>query len=161
MQLSMGKTWTKKMSRQIEGFQFEVGVLNDRPHKKAVRGDIKNYAGGPARKISATTEKATIGEILIFNMARLNRDLLREPFRERTSDIMKFTREFLKLAFRYKGVNTRRVENLLQAVVRNPILKLDYGSNTGKQSKVKGFNRHLFDTAQMFKAIRAKVIKRV
>lgn len=161
MQLSMGKTWTKKMSRQVEGFQFEVGVLKDRTHAKAERGNIKNYAGGPARKISRENAKASIGEVLIYNMKRLNKDLLREPFREKSSDIMKFTREFLKLAFRYKGVNTRRVENLLQAVVRNPILKLEYGQNNQRQSRVKGFNRHLFDTAQMFKAIRARVIKRV
>lgn len=162
MKLTMGNTWHKKMSRQIKGFEFEVGILKDRPHARAKRGEIKNFAGGPARVIArGENVKATIGEIFIFNQARTNTDFLREPFKDRTSDIIKFTQGFLKLAFKHKGINTRRVENLLQAIVRNPILKLDYGSNTSKQAKTKGFNRHLFDTAQMFRAIRAKVFKRV
>lgn len=162
MQLKMGNDWNKKIARQIKGFEFEVGVLKDKVHPRPERGSLKNYAGGPSRKIArGVNGKASIGEILIFNMKRTNTDFLREPFQEKTSDIMKFTKEFLKLAFNYKGVNTKRVENLLQAVVRNPILRLDYGANSSRATKTKGFDRHLFDTSAMFQAIKAKVYKRV
>jgi len=162
MKLEMGKAWTKRIERQIEGYEFEVGVLKDKVHPRPQRGSTKAFAGGPARKIDrAASGKATIGEILIYNQKRTNTDFLREPFQEKTSAIMKFTKEFLKLAFKHPGVNMKRVENLLQAIVRNPILKLDYGSNSSKAQKTKGFNRHLFDTAVMFNAIKAKVYKRV
>lgn len=162
MKLTMGNSWNKKIAKQIKGFEFEVGILKDQPHALAQKGATKNFARGPARKIARGKEgKASIGEILIYNMKRTNTDFLREPFKDKTSDIMRFTKEFLKLAFNHKGVNIKRVENLLQAVVRNPILKLDYGSNSSQAQKTKGFNRHLFDTAIMFKAIRAKVYKRV
>jgi hypothetical protein len=162
MKLNMGKSWTKRMGKQIEGFQFEVGVLKDKPHAVPKKGEVKNYAGGPARKMARGKDgKASIGEILVYNMKRLNKNFLREPFQKKNSDIMRFTKEFLKLAFRHKGVNTKRVENLLQAVVRNPMLKQEYGANSSKAAKVKGFNRHLFDTAQMFQSIRARVLKRV
>lgn len=162
MKLNMGNKWNKKIARQIKGFEFEVGVLKDKTHARPMRGEKKNFAGGPANKIARGKDgKATIGEVLIYNQARTNTDFLREPFQEKSSDIMKFTKDFLKLAFKHKGVSIRRVENLLQAIVRNPILKLEYGANTRDAAKRKGFNRHLFDTAIMFKAIRAKVYKRV
>lgn len=162
MKLSMGNSWNKKIARQIQGFEFEVGVLKDAAHAKPKSKTRKNYAGGPARNIArGQSGNASIGEILVYNMKRTNTDFLREPFQNKSSEIMKFTKEFLKLAFKYKGVGVKRVENLLQAIVRNPILRLDYGNNSPQAAKRKGFDRHLFDTAIMFKAIKAKVYKRV
>lgn len=55
-----------------------------------------------------------------------------------------------------ENLSIKRVENLLQAVVRNPILKLEYGDNTAITADMKGFDRHLFGTGQTFKAIKAK-----
>lgn len=164
MKLQMGNAWNKRMAKQIEGFQFEVGILRDGTHARPMSKSegTKHYAGGPSRKVTrGKNGKASIGEILVYNMKRTNTNFLSEPFKKKSSDIMRFTKEFLRLAFRHKGVGSKRVENLLQAVVRNPILKLDYGSNSRDAEKRKGFNRHLFDTAQMFKAIRARIIKRV
>lgn len=157
----MGNKWEKRIKKSIEGYSFDVGVLKDTQHKAAIRGELKAFAGGPARKVSRDEQKATIGEILIFNQARANKDFLRLPFKEKTSEIVKFSREFLKLALKHPGANVRRVENLLQAIVRNPILRGDYGVNTSKAAKAKGFNRYLMDTAQMFRAIRARMNKNV
>lgn len=58
------------------------------------------------------------------------------------------------------NMSKKRLENLLQAIVRNPILRLEYGKNTATAADNKGFDRHLFDTGQMFKAITARA-KRV
>lgn len=157
----MGSEWYKKMEKQIEGYSFEVGVLKDTVHKAAIKGETKNFAGGPARKISRVQQKVTNGELLKFNQAKANKDFLKLPFQEKTSDIIKFSQEFLKLALRRPGANQRRVENLLQAIVRNPILRGDYGVNTSSAARAKGFNRFLFDTAQMFNSIKARMIKRV
>lgn len=157
----LDKSFIKKLNGAVNGFEFEVGVLEDKPHFEAVptplNGEpaLKTYAGGPARKQTKRPSGLTIGEVLVENMKRLNINLLLRPFEEPNSEILKFTEAFLKLATTKKG-SLKRVENLLQAIVRNPILRQEYGKNESYTADNKGFDRHLIDTAQMFKAIRAR-----
>jgi hypothetical protein len=145
----------------IEKNTFEVGILDDKPHFLPKPDEIKNYAGGPSRKNSRKQSSLTTAEIFVDNMERSNIDFLRRPFKDKSSDIIKFSNLYLKYAFKKPGVSKKRIENLLQAIVRNPILRQEYGGNSSKTSKKKGFNRFLIDTAQMFKAIRARMIKSV
>lgn len=168
MKLEFGKSWSKKLEGRVNGFQFQVGVLNDKPHADPVETSsilenpqLKTYAGGPVRRTSRKKGEKTTGEILVQNMDRMNINILQRPFRERNSDILKFTDGFLRLVCKRPGASIKRVENLLQAVVRNPILKQEYGKNSFFTAINKGFNRHLFDTGQMFRAIVAKAVKRV
>jgi len=166
LKLEMGKSWTKKLKGRIERYEFEVGVFDDKPHMDPVvqgrfeEPQLKTYAGGPVRRTSRNAGDKTIGEVLVENMQRLNINLLLRPFQERNSDILKFTNEFLKLVTSGKS-SIKRLENLLQAIVRNPILKQEYGGNKPATADAKGFDRHLFDTGQMFKAIKARVKRRV
>lgn len=167
MNLKLGTSWTKKLEHNIERYQFEVGILNDKPHKDPAPtplfGDpsLGTYAGGPVRKTGTTISDKSTAEILIDNMRRMNINLLLRPFQEKNSDILKFTDYFLRLVTGRQGTSEKRIENLLQAIVRNPILKQEYGPNRASTADAKGFNRKLIDTGQMFKAIRARVIKRV
>lgn len=167
IKLSVGNSFAKKLQKRINGFEFQVGILEDGPHYNPVETksiydtpDLKTYAGGPARKQTRTAGPLTIGEIFIKNMERLNINLLQRSFQERNSDIIKFTNEFLKLAVKRTDISVKRLENLLQAIVRNPILKQEYGQNSSIAADNKGFDRHLIDTAQMFKAITARMTKR-
>lgn len=165
MEMRLSKSFKKQLANRIERFEFEVGILDDKEHyepkdqKYGEPPDTRTYAGGPTRKQSRVKSGKTTGEILVDNMQRLGINLLWEPFTRTDSDIMKFTREFLKMAVSDKN-STNRVRNLLQAIVRNPILKQEYGPNSSGTADAKGFDRHLFDTGQMFKAIKARV-KRV
>lgn len=165
MKLQLGGLFKTKLERQIEGFEFEVGILVDKPHRLPIESplfgppNLKEYAGGPVRPTSRIASDLTIGDVLIENMKRLGVNLLLEPFQSPDSELNKFTTAFLRYAAAKKG-SLKRVENLLQAVVRNPILRQEYGKNKGNTADAKGFDRHLFDTGQMFKAIRARV-KRV
>ncbi len=141
----------------FEQYSFEVGVLQDGPHKVALpksRG-LRVVAGGPARKTGSKVE-GTLAEVSEEN--RKKTELFTKPFKKKTSDITKFTREFFKLTFKKSTV--KKVEVFLQAIVRNPILKGAYGDNTAKTAKTKGFNRFMIDTGQFFRSIKAKV-KRV
>jgi hypothetical protein len=164
--LQLGKRWQKKLKNEIEGFEFEVGVLEDKPHRLPVEHGLfdqpalTSYAGGPVRKATRIASDKSVGEVLVENMERMNLDLLLQPFKDRSSDILRFTDAFLKMALR-KNMSINRVENLLQAIVRNPILKQKYGPNRPGTADAKGFDRHLFDTGQMFKAITARAKKRV
>lgn len=162
MKIELGKSWGKKLKGRIERYQFEVGVFDDKPHMDPVvqgrfeQPQLKNYAGGPVRRTSRQQGELSIGDVLVANMKRLNINLLQRPFQERNSEILKFTAEFLKFVVRGKS-SVKRLENLLQAIVRNPILKQEYGKNNSATADAKGFDRHLFDTGQMFRAIKARV----
>lgn len=167
MKLQFGDKWTTKLKRQVEGWELEVGVLDDKPHKDPVEtklfqeGLLGSYAGGPVRRKSSTVGEKTTAEILVENMQRMNINILLRPFQEKNSDILKFTNYFLKYIIGGLGGNQKRVENLAQAIVRNPILQQEYGPNSSGAADSKGFNRHLFDTGQMFQAIKARVQKRM
>lgn len=166
MNLKLGNSFQKKLTSRIEGHEFEIGVLDDKDHRPPVETplfgmpNLGSYAGGPVRKIDrAGISTKTVGEVFIENQERLGVNMLWEPFEKEGSDIVKFMRAFLKFAVSGK-VSIKRVENLLQAIVRNPILRQEYGPNSPSTADMKGFDRHLFDTGQMFKAIRARA-KRV
>lgn len=166
MKIELDKSFIKKLEKRVNRYRFEVGVLDDKPHfYPSSKGgtllstpDLKSYAGGPARKQTRDPSNKTVGEVLVDNMVRLGKNILLEPFKDKNAPLLKFMDRFLKMVIARKS--PRRVENLLQAVVRNPILKQEYGQNSGKTAREKGFNRHLIDTSQMFKAIKAR-IKRV
>lgn len=166
MKMQLDPSFIKKLERRIEGFEFEVGILEDKPHYNPVEAglfgepELKSYAGGPARKQTRQAGPLTNAEILVENMKRLNMNILLRPFQEKSSELMKFTTYFLKMACGAGNVSIRRVENLLQAVVRNPILNQEYGRNSSQAADNKGFNRHMIDTGQLFKNIRARA-KRV
>lgn len=162
MRVELGRAWEKKLQGRIERYQFEVGVLDDKVHMDPLltgrfeEPQLKSYAGGPVRRTSRQAGNLSIGEVLTENMRRLNINILQRPFQERNSDILKFTHYFLSLVTG-RQASIKRLENLLQAIVRNPILKQEYGKNSPEAADAKGFDRHLFDTGQMFRAIRARV----
>lgn len=162
MKLEMSRDFKKDYRKTLERYSFEVGVLEDKPHFQAVYPEagktqtFKSFAGGKARKISRDKSGKTIGQVFIDNMKRLNLNLLSDPFKRKNEPLIRFVDSFLKLAYG-EGMKVKRVENLLQAVVRNPILKQEYGQNKSSTADAKGFNRHLIDTAQLFRAIKAKV----
>lgn len=163
MDLKFGNSFQRIMKQRIEGYEFEVGILSDGPHRNPVytpiyqQPNLGNYAGDKVRKTTNQVGPLSKAEIFIENMKRMGVNLLTNPFKSKSnSEIRKFTRDFLRFAFK-RGVSQRRLENLLQAIVRNPILRQDYGPNTSATADSKGFDRHLIDTGQMFKSIRARL----
>jgi hypothetical protein len=62
MKLQLDKAFKERLRGRIAKYEFEVGVLEDGPHKLARRGApglkgadvISSYAGGPIRKKSRT-----------------------------------------------------------------------------------------------------------
>lgn len=156
MRIELDKRFRKKAHGLFEKYEFDVGILKDGPHKDAqpLSKGLKSFAGGPARKTS-NKSSMSISEVSERNRKRMRVNYLIAPFKKRSSDIIKFSNEFFKLAFGRS--EKRRCETLLQAIVRNPILRGDYGSNSAVTKKIKGFDRLMIDTAQLFKSIISKV----
>lgn len=166
MKLELGKSFAKKLQGRIEQYEFEIGILQDKPHRNPVEtslfGDpqLGTYAGGPVRKATRQSGPKSVAEIFVENQERLNINLLSRPFKEENSDIIRFTKTFMEMITKRPTMPKKRLENLLQAIVRNPILRKEYGNNRSETADNKGFDRHLFDTGQMFKSILARA-KRV
>lgn len=147
-----------EIKKRIEKYSFEVGIIQDGPHYRAISKSRKSFAGGPARAQSRIVD-GTLGGVSVEVRKLLGFNYLTKPFNKKNSDILNFLKIYLTDVFTPSGklVHKKRLENLLQAVVRNPILRGDYGSNTAQWARVKGFDRYLIDTAQFFNSIKARV----
>lgn len=162
MIIKLDRRFAKQAKGVYEKYDFDVGIINDGPHKLAKESSsgLKSYAGGPARKTSNKPSGMTISQVSEDLRKKTGINFYTKPFSSgNNKDILDFVKEFFEICAGRS--EAKRAENLLQAVVRNPITRGDYGSNTDKTAKTKGFNRFMIDTSQMFQAITAKVVKRV
>lgn len=174
----------KQLKLAFKHSQANVGILRDKPHKlpitataarkrswkkdssadpftAKVAGMYKTYAGGLARRTGKKSED-TIAGVSEKLRKRTGINFYTRPWKMRSNrEIVRFTKIFVKGLLRPKEVPLRRMENLLQAVVRNPIVRGDYGRNSAVTAKIKGFNRFMIDTAQLISNIKAKVFRRV
>ena len=162
MRIELDKRFAKNVKGKFGKYEFEVGVLHDGPHfrpRKGARGlkgeDVKGtYAGGSVRRKSRIPSGNTIAQVSKENRKRLGFNYLSKPFDKKSDDLIKFTNNFFKFVFGRS--EKKRAENTLQAVVRNPILRGDYGSNSALTQLIKGFDRKMIDTGQLFKSIVAR-----
>lgn len=156
-EIFLDKPLFQTLKKRIEPYNFEVGVINDRPHYSAKSKTLKGYAGGPARRQSNKTN-CTMGDVSKDVRKFLGFNYLTRPFEKKNANINQFMNWFFKSIFASgKLTEKRRGENLLQAVVRNPILKQEYGRNSRYWARVKGFNRKLIDTGQFFRSIEGRI----
>lgn len=160
MKFVLDKRFKNKISGKFEAYTFEVGILKNGPYKnpKSKSFGFKSFAGGRARKVESKSDK-TLREVSKWNRKKTN--YLMAPFEDtsdKSGDIKKFLNAFFSYVF---GRSTeKRLINTLQAVVRNPILRGDYGPNARSTIRTKGFDRYMIDTGQLFKNILARVRKR-
>ena len=170
--VKMDGRFQKEARGRIEKFYFETGVLEDKPHrlpKKRLKGEktnspglLKTYAGGPARATGRRKSGLTIAQVSERLRKNTGINFYTRPWKKTASkastDLVRFIRSFMKLITQGgKLQEKKRLENALQAVVRNPILRGEYGKNSPATAKAKGFNRFMIDTAQLFRAIKSRV----
>jgi len=168
-QVKLDPKFASKLKKRVEGQYFEVGILDKnqihRDPKRGARGFqgqdvLTTYAGGPVRQAQRTSKTGiTTAQVAKDVMQKTGINWLRAPFKDHSNlDIRVFAKEYLKSIFRSTKANQNRMQNLMQAIVRNPILRGDYGHNKELTRKIKAFDRLLMDTGQMFKAIKARMV---
>jgi hypothetical protein len=161
MKITLDRRFSKLAKGVFEKYTFEVGILKDDTHKEATPSSkgLKSYAGGPARKTSNKPSRVTISQVSEDLRSKTGINFYTAPFSSKKNrDILNFTEAFFEVCTGRS--QPKRAENMLQAIVRNPILRGDYGRNAPVTAKIKGFNRFMIDTAQLFRAITAKVRSR-
>jgi hypothetical protein len=140
---------------RIEQYNFEVGVLENKPHRLP-SNSTTTYLGAPVRRASMTPSGLSISEVSKRLRDIMTTDYLVAPFRSgKNKDILNMLNDFFNLI--RGSTREKRLVNSLQAVVRNPFIRGDYGMNSPVTAKIKGFNSWGIDTAQLFKNIKARV----
>lgn len=175
----------KQLKLAFKNQAARVGIITDKAHKdpiseRAARkrawrkdksltvqsalsvGTLKTYAGGPARRAGSRSSGETLASVSEDLRQKTGINFYTKPWRSRKNqEIVRFTKQWLKRMLRPEEISSKRVENLLQAIVRNPIIRGDYGRNSQATAKAKGFNRFMIDTAQLVKGIKGKLVGRV
>jgi len=145
----------KKMQREIGLYNFEVGILSNAPKKLRKKGATKSFAGLTVSASGKSSPKTSLAEVAKYNDNRFG--WLKKPFKiAGNKEVLAVVKEISAQVFGKKSPNNKRLENAVQAVIRNPILRGNYGNNAASTIRQKGFNKLGIDTAQFFKAIKAK-----
>lgn len=147
---------SKKISFKLKKYEVQVGVLEDARRNKPLFGQFKSYAGKTLLRESGVSTGATMAELAKFLDKKYK--WLRKPF------LIKNNKEVvLVLNDIVKDMNgqdlKQRILNGFQAVVRNPILRGEYGKHSSKWEKQKGFQQLLMMTGQFFKSVKARFKK--
>lgn len=160
MKMRLDGRFQKQAIAAFGRHRFEVGIFDRSRHRNA-GSSIKGLAGGPARTVGRGSSGVTISDVSESVRAQTGINYLTKPFQGagKNRDIVRFANEALKFMLGHTK-NDNRVRNLLQAIVRNPITRGDYGSNSAVTAARKGFNRLMIDTGQLFRAIKARIIRR-
>jgi hypothetical protein len=170
LKVELSKSLSNKIIAMVEKYELEAGILKDADYylpdegmpgiPKEMRNNKSLLAGGPVRKRSSKKSGQKISDISQAIRNQQDVDYLSKPFSNRNNkDLRDVLDNFFNYAF---GRSTeRRLTNAMRALIRNPILRQDYGGNLPSTEREKGFNRYLFDTGQFFRTITARVIRKV
>jgi len=162
LKLNMGTSWTLKLKNQIEGYEAVAGI-KVAPRREAQRPrSIGQYAGGSVRKTAPSRSGVTSTQVAAYVM-NFAGNIFTIPFQMGTNqDIIKFSHAYIKELLKGKSIlNNNRVKNLMQAIIRNPILRGDYRMHDKGTKAKKGFERSLIDTGQFFRSIQVIIKKKV
>ena len=142
------------------GLGNKQGPLNKiLPAQAKAIGGLKQLAGGPARIASRRKSGLSLSQVSERLRKETGINFYTRPWKsKRGKDLVRFIQSFMRMITQGgKLAEKKRLENALQAVVRNPIVRGDYGRNARSTAKTKGFNRLMIDTGQLFKGIMARV----
>lgn len=148
---------SKRITKQIGNYKFEVGILQNEPKKLRKKSSTKSFAGLQVSASGKTSSKVSLAEVAKYTDNRFK--WLKKPFKlKENKEVIAVVKELASQIFGKTSKNNKRLENAVQAVIRNPILRGDYGNNMASTIKQKGFDKLGIDTAQMFKNIKAKLL---
>lgn len=147
-----GQGLDKIIQVELDKYQVELGILKNEPKKLPLYGQFKTYAGQKLLRDSKKTS-GTLADVAIDLDNRYK--WLRKPFTSpNNKDVTKVVNDIVK-SIQGQG-DKQRVLNGMQAVIRNPILRGEYGTNSPRTANKKGFDKLLMATGQFFKAIKAR-----
>lgn len=145
----------KMLFKQVSKYNAEIGILEDGPAAKWKKEPKTLRGVGTVNRIAGNSKKTLREVMTVFN---LKYNLLLAPFRNKNNkEVLRVVDDIARDL--KKGGNGNRVRNGLQAAVRNPISRKEYGDNSAKWAKAKGFNFLFVNTGRLFRSIKVRFIK--
>lgn len=159
----MGKNWTIKIKDRVEMYESVAGIADGNRRDPQNPRVVGSFAGGPVRKTRPGRSNKTNKQVANWVIAYAG-NIFTIPFKSQSSkDIIKFSQVYLAELLKDNPraiMSSKRVVNLMQAIIRNPILRGEYKMHDAKTGKRKGFTRSLIDTGQFFRSIKVEMRKR-
>ena len=151
----------------LDAYEVEVGILPEMYDKKANKPKGKKagthysrLAGGLVR-YRRKNSKATIGQVegwLDDRYGWLQKVI--DEDNENEADLKEVIKRLSSLFGKDDESLKKRYLNACRALVRNPILRKEFGSNAPSTIKQKGFDHPMRDTGKFFKAINAQFVRK-
>lgn len=166
MKFDMDYTGIDRVFLDINAQYVTAGVLN-----KTLRTATPDYNQPPTMKVDTTgggrsyqNNKIKAGKQNSLTVAKLAvildadygiiSDVLENPNNKELIEIAKL------FAIPVKTQNEiNQLQNLTQALIKNPILRKDYGQNSLTTANEKGFNHVAINTGRLFRSIKAEYHK--
>lgn len=147
---------SKRLAFKLEKYEVEVGLLSDKKRNKPIFGQYKSYAGKTLLREGGVSTGASLVEVAEYLDKHYK--WLRKPFLiAKNKELVTVLNDIVK---DMNGQDLKkRILNGFQAVVRNPILRGEYGFHSAKWAKKKGFNHLMMMTGQFFKNVNARFKK--
>lgn len=154
--------------KTLEGINIHVGILDKQKQAKTAKPNTEKMVGNTGQKGRRVGKNAeiTLGQLAIYldNRYGVFTDAA-DNFNNQDLNVV--TQELIK-AFSGDPVNERRIQNAAIALIRNPIMRKDFGSNAkttvdggigynGYKVQGKGFDWPMVDTGTFFTNIKAKI----
>lgn len=146
------------IQKDLDKYESEIGILEDKPAAKW-KGPQRTLYGGPANKQAGQNKETTLRAL----MAKFNNtyNILLAPWQSaENKDVLRVI-DRMVADINKGGKMKQSFLNAMQAVVRNPILRGDYGDNTKATEATKGFNRLMINTGKFFSNIKVRFTKHV
>lgn len=156
--ISLPDDFLKKEVEAFESQRVRVGILSDsyarKPKSKSQGLSTLKGSSFPRRKIKSANKNLKLSELAAFMDERYG-VFSKAMDNPNNATLLKIQKEFLKVLAGGKA-DENQIKNAAIALIRNPILRLDYGSNATATTENKGFNMPMVDTGYFFTNIKAE-----
>lgn len=156
LKIDLGRDFLNDEIKEFEKQRLTVGVL-DRSIKtaksKPKSDGFKNFPNGKALKLRGRDKSFPmwqLADLLDWHYGFISD----APDNPKNTELNRITQELLKIF--EGGVNPKRIENAGRALVRNQILRRDFGNNATSTVNSKGFDQPLVRTGALFNSITAR-----
>lgn len=163
MEINLGDDFLEANVKAFENQRVRVGILDEFqmaavPASAEERG-LKTLrgTGEKARKIKSRSKTLPLRQLAVYLDAQYG-VFTNAINNASNNDLNLVTKELIK-AFSGGEVEQRRIQNAAIALIRNPILRKDFGSNMRSTSDVKSFDWPMVDTGTFFLNIKAEYLR--
>lgn len=146
------------LPKNLNRYTVQAGVLEDKPAAKPAEGTTRRPMG-EVRKRKGQAQGVSLRDL----MAKFNTsyNILLAPWRNPNNKEVAQVVDDIAKDLNHKGRWLARIKAGVQAVIRNPIKRKEYGSNTQATQKRKGFDWLFVQTGKLFENIKVEFLNRV